>query len=510
MNIYITDNQKKYGDDFKQEFLKDAENICVAIKSNNKITDLFEKFFDNSYVNVTFASKAKIREINFENRKIDRATDVLSFPMLDLIGGKSDSSIGPEYFEYDDESNQVLCLGDVVICLEVCADNALKYGHSLRREAAFLFAHSMLHLLGYDHIKPEDEKKMIPLQKKLMVDIGLGFEDEEEFVSGLSDIDSSDEEVVYEAGTVCKHVGYCALLGRPNVGKSTLMNYIMGMKLAIVSHKPQTTRTNIRSIYNSDDTQIIFVDTPGVHNPHSELSRIMVENSFNSAKNADVVLMIADGRFEKPASVEKKLMELCKANGKKVILAVNKSDDVSKESILPIIKNYSELFDFDEIIPISARTGDNIDILISKISERLPEGPRLFDTFTMTDQTEREISAELIREQILHYTNQEIPHGTAVVIDEFKEKLKDNAVDEYDREMVVIHASIICERDSHKGIILGKDGQMIKRIGSKARISIERLCGCKVYLDLYVKVRTDWKNDSSFLKSFGYEVEEDK
>ena len=143
-----------------------------------------------------------------------------------------------------------------------------------------------------------------------------------------------------------------AIIGRPNVGKSTLMNYIMGMKLAIVSHKPQTTRTNIRSIYNSDDTQIIFVDTPGVHNPHSELSRIMVENSFNSAKNADVVLMIADGRFEKPASVEKKLMELCKANGKKVILAVNKSDDVSKESILPIIKNYSELFDFDEIIPI--------------------------------------------------------------------------------------------------------------------------------------------------------------
>ena len=168
------------------------------------------------------------------------------------------------------------------------------------------------------------------------------------------------------------------------------------------------------------------------------------------------------------------------------------------------------MHDFDAIVPVSALRGKNSDELIKTIKSLLPYGPQFYDEDTITDQPERQIVAELIREQILHYTNQEIPHGTAVVIDEFKEKLKDNAVDEYDREMVVIHASIICERDSHKGIILGKDGQMIKRIGSKARISIERLCGCKVYLDLYVKVRTDWKNDSSFLKSFGYEVEEDK
>ena len=349
---------------------------------------------------------------------------------------------------------------------------------------------------------------MIFWQKKLMYDIGLAFDDEIEFIDHKTE-DKDTSNIMYEAGTPCAHVGYVSILGRPNVGKSTLLNYITGMKLAIVSHKPQTTRTNIRSIYNGQDSQLIFVDTPGVHNPKSELSKIMVENSFKSAKHSDIVLLMADGRFTEPAAVEKKLLELCKENNKKVILAINKSDDISKESLLPTIGSYSKLYEFEDIVPISARTGDNVDVLLKAIEQRLPEGPRLFDSEVMTNQTEREIAAELIREQILHYTNQEIPHGTTVVIDEFKEKYKDNAKDEYDREMVVIHASIICERKSHKAILLGKDGQMIKRLSTKSRINIERLTGCKVYLELFVKVREDWKNDELYLKQYGYFVEED-
>lgn len=236
----------------------------------------------------------------------------------------------------------------------------------------------------------------------------------------------------------------------------------------------------------------------------------MVANSFNSAKGADVVLFIADGRFKEPGKVELELLEKCKENKKKVILAINKVDDVSKESLLPVIKAYSDEYQFDDIIPISAKEGENVDALLDSIISYLPEGPRLFDTEYMTDQTERVIAAELIREQILHYTNQEIPHGTTVEIEKFEEKYKDGSVDEYDRDRVVIRAAIICERNSHKGIIIGKGGAMIKRIGTSARMSIERLVGCKVYLDLFVKVREDWKNSEILLKDYGFREESDE
>ena len=507
MKIILSNEQRKYSTETINGFMPLFEKACEKIVEEDIMPFILTKNQDKMYVNLTLVGSEKIRKMNSEFRNVNKVTDVLSFPMLDMRNGKLNGELDPSDFEYDQDGEQVICLGSVVICPEVCEKQALEFGHSIEREAAFLFVHSMLHLLGFDHIEAEDESQMIFWQKKLMFDIGLAFEDEIEFVSHEGEI--KNDNIAFEAGTPCKHVGYVSILGRPNVGKSTLLNYITGMKLAIVSHKPQTTRTNIRSIYNGKDSQLIFVDTPGVHNPKSELSKIMVENSFNSAKHSDIVLLMADGRFTEPAAVEKKLLELCKQNKKKVILAINKSDDISKESLLPTISNYSALFDFDEVIPISARTGDNVDVLLKAIEERLPEGPRLFDSEVMTNQTEREIASELIREQILHYTNQEIPHGTTVVVDEFKEKFKDNAKDEYDREMVVIHASIICERKSHKGILLGKDGQMIKRISTKARINIERLTGCKVYLELFVKVREDWKNDDLYLKQYGYFVEED-
>lgn len=507
MKIILSNEQRKYSTETINGFMPLFEKACEKIVEEDIMPFILTKNQDKIYINLTLVGSEKIRKMNSEFRNVNKVTDVLSFPMLDMRNGKLNGELDPSDFEYDQNGEQVICLGSVVICPEVCEKQALEYGHSIEREAAFLFVHSMLHLLGFDHIEAEDESQMIFWQKKLMFDIGLAFEDEIEFVSHEGEM--KNDNIAFEAGTPCKHVGYVSILGRPNVGKSTLLNYITGMKLAIVSHKPQTTRTNIRSIYNGKDSQLIFVDTPGVHNPKSELSKIMVENSFNSAKHSDIVLLMADGRFTEPAAVEKKLLELCKQNKKKVILAINKSDDISKESLLPTISNYSALFDFDEVIPISARTGDNVDVLLKAIEERLPEGPRLFDSEVMTNQTEREIASELIREQILHYTNQEIPHGTTVVVDEFKEKFKDNAKDEYDREMVVIHASIICERKSHKGILLGKDGQMIKRISTKARINIERLTGCKVYLELFVKVREDWKNDDLYLKQYGYFVEED-
>lgn len=506
MKINLSNSQRKFSAEQISSMLPIWNDIFEKVMSYDFIPSLIAKYSENIYVNLNIVGKDRIHEINNEFRSTDKATDVISFPMLEMSNGNLLQDISPCDVEHDENGEVLLCLGDVIICPEVASKNAEDYGHSFEREMAFLFAHSILHLLGFDHMNSEDEVLMIANQKRIMCDIGMAFDDEIEFVSHLDEIPSN---IVHKAGDPCEHVGYVAIIGRPNVGKSTLLNYITGMKLAIVSHKPQTTRTNIRSIYNGNDSQVIFVDTPGVHNPKSQLSKIMVENSFNSAKHADLVLMMVDGRFDKPASVEKKLLELCTEYKKKVILAINKSDDISKEQLLPTILSYSNLFEFDEIIPISAKSGDNVEELLNQIEKRLPAGPRLFDSEYMTNQTEREIAAELIREQILHYTNQEIPHGTTVVIDQFKEKFKPNAVDEYDREMVVIHASIVCERKSHKGILLGKDGQMIKRLSTQSRINIERLTGCKVYLELFVKVREDWKNDDTYLKQYGYFVEED-
>lgn len=514
MRNNICDENNLLSTEIMEQFTTNASNVLESIRDNNLLASFDNDTINNIQINVFFVDEDDIREENNTNRGIDKATDVLSFPSLEMHNSRLVNAL----MNYDYEiigDERILNLGDVLICPSVCKVNSEAYGHSLLREIVFVYAHSVLHLLGFDHMNDDDEKLMINFQKKIMVDIGLAFDEEIEFVNhNIEDIkltnnSSMDNNIVYEAGSPCEHVGFVAIIGRPNVGKSTLLNYLTGMKVAIVSHKPQTTRTNIRSIYNGENSQLVFVDTPGVHKPKSELSRIMVENSFKGAKNADVVLMLTDGRFTTPGQVEKDLIDLAVQNNKKLILAINKSDDISKESLLPTIAAYSSLAQFEEIIPISAKTGDNVEVLISKIEELLPAGPRLFDTEMMTNQTEREIVSELIREQVLHYVNQEIPHGTAVVIDSFDEKYKPNPKDEYDREMVVIHASIIVERKSHKGIILGKDGQMIKRIGTKSRISIERLCGCKVYLELFVKVREDWKNDSSYLKSYGYTVEED-
>jgi len=315
-----------------------SDVICDADYTDIKLLHALR----NSYANLTYVDKSEIQELNKENRDIDAPTDVLSFPMLYMSNGKLDDELSPVDFEMDADGNKLLPIGDIIICPEVAKENADKYGHSFDREVSFLVAHSLLHLFGFDHVEEKDEKLMIRKQKELMVKIGLAFDDEEAEITNHKE-DSLMDNIAYPAGSECDHCGYVALLGRPNVGKSTLINYITGMKVAIVSHKPQTTRTNIRSIYNTDNSQVIFVDTPGVHRPDSKLSEIMVSNSFKAVKNADAVVLLADGRFKTPGKVEQQLIEACKEGKKKVILAISKSDDVSKESLLPIIASYSAL-----------------------------------------------------------------------------------------------------------------------------------------------------------------------
>ena len=291
--------------------------------------------------------------------------------------------------------------------------------------------------------------------------------------------------------------GFVTLIGRPNVGKSTLMNYLIGQKIAITSNKPQTTRNRIQTVLTTEEGQIVFVDTPGIHKAKNKLGEYMVNVAERTLNEVDVVLWLVEPTTFIGAG-EKHIAEQLGKVKTPVILVINKVDMVKKEEILTFIDAYRKVYDFAEIVPVSARNGDNTDELVKVILKYLPYGPQFYDEDTITDQPERQIVSELIREKALHCLNDEIPHGIAVAIDSMK----------YRRKIVDIDATIICERDSHKGIIIGKQGAMLKKIGSTARFEIEKMLECKVNLQLWVKVKKDWRDSDFLIKNFGYTKEE--
>lgn len=291
--------------------------------------------------------------------------------------------------------------------------------------------------------------------------------------------------------------GFVTLIGRPNVGKSTLMNYLIGQKIAITSRKPQTTRNRIQTVLTTEEGQIVFVDTPGIHKAKNKLGEYMVHVAERTLNEVDVVLWLVEPSTFIGAG-EQHIVEQLKKTKTPVVLVINKSDTVKKEELLPCIAKYNEVYPFADIVPVSARTGDNTDELLKVIMKYLPYGPQFYDEDTITDQPERQIVAELIREKALHALNEEIPHGIAVSIESMKRRKK----------LMDIEATIICEKDSHKGIIIGKQGAMLKKIGSNARYEIERLLDCKVNLQLWVKVKRDWRDSDFLIKNFGYQEEE--
>ena len=280
--------------------------------------------------------------------------------------------------------------------------------------------------------------------------------------------------------------GFVTLIGRPNVGKSTLMNHLIGQKIAITSNKPQTTRNRIQTVLTTEEGQIVFVDTPGIHKAKNKLGEYMVNIAERSLNEVDVVLWLVEPSNFIGAG-EKHIIEQLKKVKTPVILVINKIDMVKREEILAFIDTYRKEY-------VSARTGDNTDELVKVILNYLPYGPQFYDEDTVTDQPERQIVAELIREKALHCLNEEIPHGIAVAIDQMK----------MNKKVCHIDATIICERDSHKGIIIGKQGSMLKKIGSTARYEIERLLDCKVNLKLWVKVQKNWRDSDYMMKNFGY------
>lgn len=287
--------------------------------------------------------------------------------------------------------------------------------------------------------------------------------------------------------------GFVTLIGRPNVGKSTLMNRLIGQKIAITSDKPQTTRNRIQTVYTSEEGQIVFVDTPGIHKAKNKLGDYMVNVAERTLSEVDVILWLVEPSNFIGAG-ERHIMDQLQKTRTPVILVINKADTVKKEEILPYIDNYRKQMDFQEIVPVSALKGDNTDTLVSCIMKYLPYGPAFYDEDTVTDQPMRQIVAELIREKALRLLEEEIPHGIAVSIERMQ----------YRRNLCDIEATIVCERDSHKGIIIGKGGSMLKRIGSAARPDIEDLLERHVNLQLWVKVKKDWRDSDFLMKNFGY------
>ncbi len=291
--------------------------------------------------------------------------------------------------------------------------------------------------------------------------------------------------------------GFVTLIGRPNVGKSTLMNSLIGQKIAITSNKPQTTRNRIQTVYTSEEGQIVFVDTPGIHKAKNKLGDYMVNVAERTLKEVDVVLWLVEPSNFIGAGEQHIIEQLSKVSTP-VILVINKIDTVKKEELLGFIDTYRKEMDFDEIVPVSALKKENTDELIKCIMKYLPYGPAFYDEDTVTDQPQRQIVAEMIREKALRCLDEEIPHGIAVTIE--KMKWRGNIVD--------IEATIICERESHKGIIIGKQGSMLKKIGMNARKDIENMLENKVNLQLWVKVKKDWRDSEFLLKNFGYNQKE--
>ncbi|WP_102274526.1 GTPase Era [Cytobacillus massiliigabonensis] len=293
--------------------------------------------------------------------------------------------------------------------------------------------------------------------------------------------------------------GFISIIGRPNVGKSTFLNRVIGQKIAIMSDKPQTTRNKVQGVLTTDDAQFIFIDTPGIHKPKHKLGDFMMKVAQNTLKEVDVILFMVNAE-EGYGRGEEFILEKFQSIRTPIFLVINKIDKIHPDKLMTLIESYKEKYEFSEIIPISALEGNNVETLLEQIKTYIPEGPQYYPADQVTDHPERFIVSELIREKALHLTREEIPHSLAVLIDKMERR--------DDKDVVHVMATIIVERDSQKGIVIGKQGKMLKEIGQRARLDIENLLGSKVFLELWVKVQKDWRNKMSQLRDFGFREDE--
>lgn len=446
--------------EFKNDLLRVYETVAKRVSFPKKVN-----------VNLTFISKEEIRELNRETRGIDKVTDVLTYPYVDLVVGQklrlSDYKVNIEL------DSGLLTIGDIYICLDRAREQAKEFNHTLRREVCFLLCHGLLHIAGYDHITKQDEEKMTAMQEEIMNELNIT---REQF-----------------------KCGFVTIVGETNAGKSTLINQLVGEHVAIVSPKSQTTRENIQGIYNDKTTQIVFVDTPGYHKRATKIDEEMDKHIENAQEDTEILLMLIVAN--KPLVEQyNKLIKKVSADAKKILL-INKIDETKYEKLYPQLMELSKVAQVDEILPISAKTNKNIDVLLEMIKNFLPtfdHEMRYYPTDEYTDKNIRHMVAEIVREKALLCLDDEIPHGIQVVVNSYIESEKP----------IPIYADLYCEKESHKVIILGKNGEMIKKISSMARISIEKIIGEQINLQVYVKVKANWRNDQKAIQQFGLSASE--
>lgn len=435
-------------------------------------------------VSLTFTDNNSIQILNRDFRGKDTPTDVLSFPLLE----------DGEYDPDDIDEGTALPIGDIVISVERALSQSQEFGHSFEREMGFLTVHSILHLLGYDHeVSKDDEDYMNDTCEEVLGVFGLAREGYVKKTTEYDDGEDVGEAEDLSEDSTPKKTAFITIIGRPNVGKSTLMNTIIGEKVAIVSNKPQTTRNRITGIYTQGDTQYVFVDTPGMHRPKTKLGEFMMKSADESLSGTDVIIyMIESGQTPEKADIQ--IIEKIKRAKIPALLVVNKIDAGKRDKLLITIDKFSQLHDFSSVIPISALFNDGVDIVMDEIKPFLKEERWYFPEDVLTDMPEREICSEIIREKLLRVLDDEIPHGTAVVIEDFKENPK----------LIEIRAEICCEKAAHKKIVIGKNGDTLKRIASYAREDMESFFGQKVYLNLWVKVKENWRDSELHLNRLGF------
>lgn len=452
-------------------------NTKIDEKIMQNLTKVYDAVVDFAHfpkkikVNLSFVDEKTIRKLNKDTRNIDKVTDVLTYPYIELKP-KEKLKLSDYKLDIDPDDNRLL-IGDIYICTKRAKEQSVEYGHSLNREICFLFCHGMLHILGYDHIKKEDEEVMTRLQSEILDKLNIR---RENFKSG-----------------------FVTIVGETNTGKSTLINQLVGEKVAIVSPKSQTTRENIKGIYNDENTQIVFVDTPGYHKKKTKIDDEMDKQILDASEDTEILLILIDAKkplIEQYEKIEKKL-----SSDAKKILLINKIDEVKYEKIYPQLQALSKVAKVDEILPISALKSTNCDVLIDMIKKYLPSYDyemRYYPLDVYIDKNLREMCAEIIREKSLLCLDDEVPHGIQVVVTGFKE----------DDDPVEIYADLYCERESHKPIILGKNGEKIKEISTKSRIAIEKLLDRRVNLQIFVKVKENWRNDARTITEFGLNASE--
>jgi len=433
-------------------------------------------------IEINLVSEELITELNGKYRNIHQATDVLSFAN---INEKFPYNIN-SYPEFINPANGCLMLGEIFICVKKALEQAKEYGRKAEREIAFLTCHGVLHLLGYDHMNDEDEAEMNKLQDEIMKDFEKEYTDENSH-SGEAEEKQDKNDFLS---------GFVALMGKPNSGKSTLVNTLVGEKVSIVSWKPQTTRNRIFGIYNDEVTQIVFIDTPGLHTPKNKLGEYMMKAASRSLEGADAVLYLIDAEKGFDERDKRNIETYIKQNFN-TVAAVNKVDRVTKEKVFDILTQLNNYPQLKAVVPISALKGRNTDVLLKEIRKLLTDNIKYYPDDMYTDKNMRFMAAEIIREKTLRLLDKEVPYGIGVEITEYERRSGKDIID--------ISADILCEKAGHRPIIIGKGGGTLKKIATYARQDLENITGYKVFLTVFVKVRENWREKEYIIKELGYD-----